>query len=241
MILNKKSCRYEKINKPIQKLPHKFTEMKAIELLEDDMTKHHNHHHATTHFNYVIPHYDVNVQFVVFNKSSDKPYPGKGYNEEIPDHKLEQFKPLSLQHEWRKKLDNQWISPFELDGYHWQTVEHYYQANKFKKFSDFYYLFTLESNSAICKDPILANHAGGKEGKINRKKFRPSNVTIDKKFYESTLGRTVLLNAQYAKFSQHKDLKKILQLTYDAMIFEFKLNMKEPMNTLMRVRDILFH
>lgn len=241
MILNKNTCRYEKINKPIKKIKHIFHEMKEIELSENESNKPHKHHAKSNHFNYVVPHYNVNIQFVVFNKSSDKPYPGKGYNEEIPDDKLEQFKPLSLIHEWRKKLDDQWISPFELDGYHWQTVEHYYQANKFKKFTDFYYLFTLESNSAICKDPILASHAGSEDGKINRKKFRPNHITIDKKFTDTTLSRTVLMNAQYAKFSQNKELKKLLQLTHDAMIFEFKFNMKEQMNTLMRVRDILFN
>ncbi len=239
MILNKKSCRYEKISKPLEKLPHKFTEMKPLELSDHESMKHHKHHHKPTHFNYVMPHYNVNIQFVVFNKSSDKPYPGKGYNEEIPDDKLDQFKSLSLIHEWRKKLDNQWIAPFELDGYHWQTVEHYYQANKFKKFTDFYYLFTLESNSAICKDPLLANHAGSEDGKINRKKFRPNHITIDKKF--DTISRTVLMNAQYAKFSQNKELKKLLQLTQDAMIFEWSFNMKQSMNTLMRVRDVLFN
>jgi predicted NAD-dependent protein-ADP-ribosyltransferase YbiA (DUF1768 family) len=239
MILNKKSCRYEKIKKSTKKLEHKFNEMTEIELLDTDTTKQNKHHHKSTHFNYAMPHYNVKIQFVVFNKSSDKPYPGKGYNEELPEDKVELFKPLSLIHEWRKKLDDQWIAPFELDNYHWQTVEHYYQANKFKKFSDFYYLFTLESNSAICKDPLLAIHAGSEDGKINRKKFRPNNITIDKKF--DTISRRVLLNAQYAKFSQHKDLKKILQLTHDAMIFEYKYNIKEPMDTLMRVRDILFN
>jgi predicted NAD-dependent protein-ADP-ribosyltransferase YbiA (DUF1768 family) len=239
MILNKKSCRYEKINKPVKKLPHKLTEMKPIDIAEDEMNKHHKHHHKSSHFNYVMPHYNVNIQFVVFNKSSDKPYPGKGQQEEIPDDKIELFKPLSLIHEWRKKLDDQWIAPFELDGYHWQTVEHYFQANKFKKFTDIYYLFTLESNSAICKDPLLANHAGSDDGKINRRKFRPNHITIDKKF--DTISRSVLMNAQYAKFSQNKELKKILQLTRDAMIFEFKFNMKQQMNTLMRVRDVLFN
>jgi predicted NAD-dependent protein-ADP-ribosyltransferase YbiA (DUF1768 family) len=243
MILNKKSCRYEKIKNPTNKIIHKIHNTKSFDLPEETETiKHHKKHHQNvTHFNYVIPHYNTKIKFVVFNKSSDKPYPGKGFDEKIPNDRIEMFKPLSLIPQWRKKLDNTWIAPFELDDYHWQTVEHYYQANKYKKYPEFYHLFTLESNSMICKDPLLANHAGGKEGKINRKKFRPKEVVIDKKFYETNLSRTVLLNSQYAKFSQHKDLKKILQLTYDATIYYFDLNITKEMFTLMRVRDILLN
>ena len=239
MLLNQKTCRYE--SKPSKKIPTTIYNSTSIELEDTEPIKKHKKHHQVSHFNYVLPHYDHKIQFVIFSKSSDKPYPGKGLYEFIPNDKLDLFKPLSLIHDWRRKLDNTWIAPFELDGYHWQTVEHYYQANKYKKYPDFYKLFTLESNSPISKDPLLANHAGGLEGKINRRKFRPSNVKVDSKFYSSNLSRTVLLKAQYAKFIQHKDLRKILQLTYDATISEYKLLQIVPLNTLMRVRDILFN
>jgi predicted NAD-dependent protein-ADP-ribosyltransferase YbiA (DUF1768 family) len=241
MILNKKICRYEKVNKTKKKSHYKLHQLKPIVLDEEESLKKHKKHHKSANFNYIIPHYDIKIKFVVFNKSSDKPFPGTGNGEEIPENKKDLFKPLSLIHDWRKKLDNNWIAPFELDGYNWQTIEHYYQANKYKKHPDYYHLFTLESNSLICKDPLLANHAGGYEGKINRKKFRPKGIEMDKNFYEKNIRRKVLMNAQYAKFTQHNDLRKVLELTYDAMILEFKLYTTEPMDTLMRVRDVLFN
>lgn len=243
MILNKKSCRYEKENKTKRNTNYKIHQSKSFvfEDEEEKEIKKNVKQHKRTHFHYLIPHYDITVKFVVFNKSSNKPYPGMGNQEEIPENKKQLYKPLSLIQDWRQKLDNSWKAPFELDGYHWQTVEHYYQASKYKKFPDFYHLFTLESNSIICKDPLLANHAGGKEGKINRKKFRPTEVKMDSHFYDKLMNRKSLLYAQYAKFSQHDDLNHVLKLTRDAMIHQFELNIPTPMFTLMRVRDLLFN
>lgn len=239
MILNQKTCRYESKSSKI--LTRDIYPSKSFELVEKESIKHNKKHHKVSHFNYALPHYDNNIQFVIFRNSSDKPYPGKGSYEKIPNNKLDLFKPLSLMNDWRRKLHDSWISPFKLDDYHWQSVEHYYQANKYKKYPEFYKLFTLESNSFICKDPLLANHAGGLEGKINRRKFRPNHIQIDPKFYSTNLSRTILLNAHYAKFKQHNDLNKILQLTLDATLYEYDINQTKPLNTLMRVRDILFN
>lgn len=238
MILNKKTCRYVKsTNKSVKHTIHKKIH-NSIDLSSKKTHKIH-HLHQPIHLTYFLPHYDINIKFVVYNKSSDKPYPGTGFDEEIPDDKKDSFKKLSLIHEWRKKIDDSWPAPFELDGYTWNTVVHYYQANKFKKFPEYYNLFTLEGNSIISKDPVLAIHAGSKEGKINRKKFRPKNVVIDKKYENIVYTRRILLAAQYAKFTQHNDLKKTLLATNDAFINHYDTDKLIPMNTLMRVRDIL--
>jgi hypothetical protein len=85
-----------------------------------------------------------------------------------------------------------------LDNHRWATVEHYYQANKFKRNNpNFYIQFSLDSpNSEIAKDPAMAKAAGGKSGSIaqpvdGKKKtvaLRPKNITIDPDFYTQTQG-----------------------------------------------------
>lgn len=248
VVLNKKSCRYNKIKKSktqkqtIVKHKHFKTLHDPIEMNTTHHTDEHKypiHKTSYVHFNYFIPNYNPHIRFLVYSKSSDKPYPGTGFNEHIKEEEKPLFKYLSTLDDWRKKLDYYWVEPFEFDGKHWNTVEHFYQASKFKKHTDFYNLFTLESNSIICTDPILANHAGGKEGKINRKKFRPNHVTIDKHFYDKHLDRLALIKANYAKFSQHLPLKNILLATRDAMLHHFDNGKVEAMYSLMRVRDML--
>ena len=54
-----------------------------------------------------------------------------------------------------------------LGGKQWKSVEHYYQANKFKN------QFSLDSNSELSQDAILAKAAGGKTGKAGTKVVRP--------------------------------------------------------------------
>ena len=45
---------------------------------------------------------------------------------------LDKYNALRKIKDWRKKLSNFWISPFNLEGKRWQSVEHYYQGSKFK-------------------------------------------------------------------------------------------------------------
>ena len=56
---------------------------------------------------------------------------------------MPQFRPLSQISDWRRKLDHSYDKiPFTLDVYKWASVEHYYNASKFKKgFPDYYYVF----------------------------------------------------------------------------------------------------
>ena len=108
---------------------------------------------------------------------------------------------------------------FELDGYKWASVEHYYQANKFKKNNmDYYKLFTMESKSEISTDPIAAKGAGGITGKVNNKKFRPKTITQDEDFMLNNNNEDVMYNGQLAKYSQNEDLKKMLLLTKNGKI-----------------------
>jgi predicted NAD-dependent protein-ADP-ribosyltransferase YbiA (DUF1768 family) len=154
--------------------------------------------------------------FLFYSKSTDAK-PGKGAGEMIQSD--EKYDALSKIKDWRKKLSNFWIQPFDLDGKRWQSVEHYYQASKFKGTPDFYNQFSLDSGSDISKDPALAKGAGGKSGKFKGKLVRSKEIRVDDGFFERK--NIEMYKAQHAKFTQHDDLMKMLKLTKDAKLMHF--------------------
>ena len=110
---------------------------------------------------------------MIHNKSNKIPLPGKGIGEKIPLEKIKLFSKLKTIDNWRRKLDNDYDSTFQLDGHKWKTVEHYYQANKFKNTNkEFYLLFSLDSNSKIANDVELAKAATSKTGKYKGEVIR---------------------------------------------------------------------
>jgi predicted NAD-dependent protein-ADP-ribosyltransferase YbiA (DUF1768 family) len=185
--------------------------------------------------------YDNSVVFQFYNKSNDKPLPGKGSGEKIPIERVKEFSQLADINEWRRKLDNEYVAPFELDGHKWKTVEHYYQANKFKTTNkDFYLYFSLDSGSKISGDVELARVAGSKTGKHKGETLRSKDIKIDPAFYGGN-EETILENGIYAKFNQDKtDLKQALLQTKKAKLQHYKKGMEpELANSLMLVRSRL--
>jgi len=162
--------------------------------------------------------YDDTIHFMFYEKSADAK-PGKGSGEKIGNQDILEFKDLQQVPNWRRMLDDECVSPFTFDGKQWQTVEHYYQASKFKKgFPNFYTLFSLDSGSEFCNDVKKAKSAGGKSGKY-RKELGNEKVTLDPDFYGGR-DKVERANALTAKF-ENPEFKKVLVATKKAKLLHF--------------------
>ncbi len=180
--------------------------------------------------------YDDDIVLLFYSKSTGKPLPGKGPGEKIPPDQMKDFVELARIPDWRRKLSNLWVHEFTLDGKKWASVEHYYQASKFKEQNRaFYDTFALDSGSELSKDPFLAKVAGGKSGKSKGVVLRPPEVSVDT---NSKRNKEEMYNAQYAKFSQNEDLKNLLLATNNAKLTHHSRGSPPIVfNDLMLIRD----
>lgn len=191
--------------------------------------------------------YDNKTIFQFYTKSLDKPLPGHGAGEKVSDEediKNGTYKELAKIKSWRRKLANDYEAPFKLDGHVWQTVDHYYQGSKFKKEHPAYYLqFSIDSGSALAKDPVLAKNAGE-----NAKKAR-AEIRIDKDFFmplqndakiKPKRSDIELEEAIRAKFTQNPELTILLKATKKAKLQQFNRGSPPTIGIeLMKVRNTL--
>jgi predicted NAD-dependent protein-ADP-ribosyltransferase YbiA (DUF1768 family) len=194
------------------------------------------------------PLFDDSVILQFYSKSKHVA-PGKGSGENISPNIESDYLQLNNVRNWRRQLsnfhtkidkDNNIVPLFKLDGYSWASVEHYYHANKFKENNmDYYKLFTMESKSEISKDPIAAKGAGGKTGKVNKKKFRPSNIKMDNDFMLNNKNQDVMYNGQLAKYKQNPDLKQMLLFTNNAKLVHFSRGGSIVFYDTMKVRTLI--
>ena len=160
--------------------------------------------------------------FKFYSKSKDA-YPGQGTDEKLGKvENINKYSKLNKITNWRRKLSNFDKEKFTLDGHKWQSVEHFYQASKFKKNNPkFYYLFSLDSESDISKDPLVAKGAGSESGKYIGKRIRDKSIMIDEDFISSGRNDSEMERAMMAKFSQNPLSKEVLLETKDAKLVHF--------------------
>ena len=175
--------------------------------------------------------YDNNTVFQFYSKSKHV-MPGKGSGEKLGGEGKEAYLKLSTIEDWRRMLSNFWIKEFTLDGMRWSSVEHYYQASKFKKGNpEFYSAFSLDGKDSaekVITDPVLlhklpidanlAKSIGGKTGKI-KIKGQQKTITMDKDF--DSRKSEEMKKAMFAKFNQNAELKQMLILTKKAKLQHF--------------------
>lgn len=186
--------------------------------------------------------YDHKTILAFYSKAPKSSKPGKATNigEKIDDKDATKYKKLAKTADWRRKLDDDWLTQFKADGHLWASVEHYYQGSKYKSgFPDFYLQFSLDSDSEISKSTDIARDASSTTGKRKGVSLRPKNVTVDSNFYGER-SKSVREEGVKAKFEQNEDLKQLLLNTNDAKLIHFVRGEKaEPDAILMKVRKEL--
>lgn len=149
----------------------------------------------------------------VFYSNSRHSRPGKGRRETLCV--TDDFSDLHNVPHWRRMLSNFLVCDnLDIDGLRWATVEHYYQACKFKNTNpDKFRSLSLTYNPQAT-NPCDAKRIGSK---------RATRGRIDNDFFDGSSPRASkeMWKAQCAKFSQNPDLLRVLKLTRTATLLHY--------------------
>jgi ribA/ribD-fused uncharacterized protein len=141
-----------------------------------------------------------------YSKSKDV-YPGDGKHENVIN-KLDYDK-LSKIKNWRKYLSNFHEEIFEYNNYHWNTIEHCFQAQKFANINhDIYYQFTINSRSEL-------GSSGGEIARKNRKLLILNEEQL--KLWDKNKLK-IMKKISKKKYQKSIICKEILLLTRDAKL-----------------------
>jgi hypothetical protein len=188
--------------------------------------------------------YDNKVVFLFHSKSHSAAKPGKGSGEKILLDQMVSYIPLYRITDWRRKLSDEWMVPFSIDGHRWNSVSHYYLGSQYKKgYPDFYLQFSMDSESELSSNVDMAIAASSKSGKYKAKLIRPTKVNIDPDFYEigkNNRSEQERYAALTAKFTQNQDMKQLLMETQRAKLVHFIRGREPEMDVmLMKLRKEL--
>jgi len=191
--------------------------------------------------------YNPDITLRLYDKAGKYSVGKKGSGDIVPEGNMNDFKKISTMENWRRKLSNYYCEKdghFKYDDKTWASVEHLYQASKFKKNNvKFYNAFSLDSNTQMSKEPKLAI-AAGTSGSYNKTQLRPQDVKEDPDFKDKNKPypgySPALEEAQTAKIQKIPELKEMLLATNNAKLIHF-VKSKEAIvyNELMMVRSKL--
>lgn len=157
---------------------------------------------------------DPRTRLLLSVDACDGVLPGKEFGEVVETPLVE----LSLIPQWRRKLANEWLSPFELDGRRWASVEHFIQGSKFE--GDLRALFSLDSNSVVSQDVGRARQLAQEHHAAAHKRSTQEHSTQEHK----PDVRLAIAEEQAieAKLAQKPDLVELLRHTGDALLLYYR-------------------
>jgi len=204
--------------------------------LDEDKIKHYNESLYTGIYeifkkkNYNKDLINNKTQFYFYSKSANKKA-GKGKNEIIDKDEKDLYEDLPLN--FRKILSNFYEpeNKINIDDTIWKSVEHYYQANKFKNNNlEYYNKFHGDGEYANLSSEEIKSK-GGKKSKIKE--------WDDFKFIKEQIMKI----GQYEKIKQDKVSQEVLLNTHNAKLIHILSRQKKEQypvfHNLMHIRQLL--
>ena len=203
---------------------------------EEDKMKHYNESLYTGIYeilkeeNYNKDSVNSKTEFYFYSQSADNKA-GEGKNEIIDENEKDLYKDLPLN--FRKILSNFYEpkNKIYIDNTTWKSVEHYYQANKFKNNNvEYYNKFHGNGEFADLSSEEIKSK-GGKKSKIKEWE--------DFKFIKEQIMKI----GQYEKIKQDKVSQEVLLNTHNAKLIHILSRQKKEkypvFHNLMHIRQLL--